>query len=160
MRDELALLGDFERSLKFHQTRVPMARARVFGGYRIPNPYPYPGKTHGITRGFSKPVTFPTDDSREQGDDGNEATLLRLSWEEGVAFMNYLLSRAVPHHDSLLENKNVRDWTFCDILRMPVALQKEWKNACYEELWCTSLRARYICAPVFLIQKNPNILFL
>ena len=30
-----------------------------FAGYRIPNPYPYPIKTHGNTHRFSKPMTFP-----------------------------------------------------------------------------------------------------
>jgi hypothetical protein len=48
--------------------------------------------------------------------------------------MNYLLSRAVPQHDDLPNEINVHDWTFRDILRLPAASQKEWKNACHEEL--------------------------
>ena len=39
---ELAVLRDFERSLKPDQTRLPVPRVRVFGGYKSLYPDPYP----------------------------------------------------------------------------------------------------------------------
>jgi hypothetical protein len=40
-----------------------MPQVRVFLGYKILYPNPYPRETRGKTHGFHKPVTFPTDDS-------------------------------------------------------------------------------------------------
>ena len=39
---ELAVSGDFERSLKLDQTRLPVPWVRVFGGYESLYPDPYP----------------------------------------------------------------------------------------------------------------------
>ena len=74
--------------------------------------------------------------------DDEQAQLLRLAQEEGVRFMNYLLAKAVPPHNLLPDTSNVREWTFRDILRMPTAQQKEWKDACREEL--EALRKRNV----------------
>ena len=74
--------------------------------------------------------------------DDQEAHMLKLAQEGGVRFMNYLLAKAIPPHDKLPNNINVRDWTFHDILQLPAAEQKEWKNACHEEL--ESLRKRNV----------------
>jgi hypothetical protein len=74
--------------------------------------------------------------------DDEQAQLVKLVQEGGVRFMHYLLAKAVPPHDELPNTSNIRDWGFRDILRMPAAHQKEWKNACREEL--EALRKRNV----------------
>jgi hypothetical protein len=67
--------------------------------------------------------------------DDDEDALYKLQKEGGVRFILYLVNKAIPRHDNDLPSEiNVRDWTFRDILRLPSAKQKEWKDACHEEL--------------------------
>src|SRR6202789_607473 len=69
--------------------------------------------------------------------------LLYLQREGGVKYLDLLLAKAVPAIDSELpDTANIREWTFKDIRRMPSASQKEWKQACREEL--ESLRRRKV----------------
>ena len=67
--------------------------------------------------------------------------MAELCREGGVELINFLLSHAVP-----VENRNpvcnIREWTFRDIASLPKAEQKEWKNACREEL--EALRKRKV----------------
>ena len=61
--------------------------------------------------------------------------LLRLQREGGVKYLDLLLAKAVPAIDSESpDTANICEWTFKDIRRMPSASQKEWKQACREEL--------------------------
>ena len=62
--------------------------------------------------------------------------------EGGVKTLNHLLAHAVPPDSEPLSTSNIREWSFKDILRMPLAQQKEWKTACHEEL--DSLRRRNV----------------
>lgn len=62
-----------------------------------------------------------------------EVQMAKLCREGGVDLINYLLAHAVPPVDGL-PIQNVRDWTYRDISRLPLAEQKEWKAACNEEL--------------------------
>jgi len=73
-----------------------------------------------------------------------EELVAKLAQEGGVDFMRYLLAQALPDANDLLPSpsKPVRDWTFRDIMRMPQLQQKEWKNACHEEL--EALRKRKV----------------
>src|SRR5258708_12997354 len=63
-----------------------------------------------------------------------ESQLATLAQEGGVGLINYLLANAVADDQPLSNTSSPREWTFHDILRMPSELQKEWKNACTEEL--------------------------
>ena len=54
--------------------------------------------------------------------------------EGGVEFLNYLLAKAVPLDPESPNTANICKWTFRDILKMPSTFQKEWKQACCEEL--------------------------
>ena len=72
-----------------------------------------------------------------------ESDIAKLAREGGVAFMNYLCAKAVPDHDDLPNPENVRDWTYKDIQKMPQHLQKEWQNACLEELEALNKRKVY-----------------
>jgi len=86
------------------------------------------------------PVRLPQPDSSVKRDsddplDDDEDALLKLQKEGGVRFILYLVSKAIPHHDNDLPSElNVQNWTFRDILRLPDAKQKEWKDACHKEL--------------------------
>jgi hypothetical protein len=69
--------------------------------------------------------------------------LLRLQREGGVKYLDLLLAKAVPATDpGSPDTAKIREWTFRDILKMPSASQKEWKQACREEL--ESLRRRKV----------------
>ena len=81
----------------------------------------------------SQPSPSATSDTEAPLDD-EHATLSKLAREGGVKLMNFLLAKAVPPHELLPNPANVRDWTFRDIMRMPEAQRKEWKDACREEL--------------------------
>ena len=67
-----------------------------------------------------------------------------MAQEGGAPLINFLLTKAIPPHecDALLSTQSVQDWTFQDILQLPIAERKEWKAACHEEL--ESLRAQHI----------------
>ena len=64
-----------------------------------------------------------------------------MAQEGGAPLINFLLAKAIPPNecDALLSTQSVRDWSFQDILRLPIVERKEWKAACHEEL--ESLRA-------------------
>jgi hypothetical protein len=81
----------------------------------------------------------------------------RLSQEGGVAFMNFLLSSAVPPHDSSLPTPppNVREWQFSDTTRMNPRDREEWRQACNEEL--DSLRKRNVFELVDLPKGRKTI---
>ena len=81
-------------------------------------------------------------DAREHlGED--EDRMAKLCREGGVELITELLSKAVPvDDDALPDTSKIRDWTFKDILKLPSAQQKEWMNACREEL--EALRQRKV----------------
>jgi len=71
-----------------------------------------------------------------------ESQLAKLAQEGGVGLINYLLAKADAGDQPLPTTSSPREWTFRDILCMPSELQKEWKQACLEEL--ESLRKRHV----------------
>src|SRR6266851_5183763 len=91
-----------------------------------------------------KPVTPPAipkgiSDGPESEDpqtdsEGDVDKLLCLAREGGVEFLNQLLAKAVPPDSETPDTANVQEWTFRDIIKMPKDAQKEWKQACREEL--------------------------
>ena len=71
-----------------------------------------------------------------------EQNLSTLVEQGGVEFLNHLLAKAVQPDSESLDPSKVREWSFRDIMCMPLAQQKEWKAACKQEL--DSLHARDI----------------
>ena len=63
--------------------------------------------------------------------------------------INYLLLKAIPPIEPPNQS-NIREWTYCDIARLPKAEQSEWRKACEEEL--EALRRR----KVFEIVDRPQ----
>src|SRR5260221_13458745 len=110
-----------------------------------------------VTLAYNPPVRLPQPSSSKKRDsddllDDDEATLLKLQKEGGVRFILYLVNKAIPRHDNDLPSElNVQNWTFRDILHLPAAKQKQWKDACYKEL--ESLRKRNIYK---LVQLPPG----
>jgi len=73
-----------------------------------------------------------------EGDPGNAKLAT-----EGGALWEYLLSKAIPHHDELPDPMNVRDWTSKDIGKLPAEDQRAWCKAQFEELEALKKRNVY-----------------
>ncbi|TRM57417.1 hypothetical protein BD626DRAFT_388346, partial [Schizophyllum amplum] len=61
--------------------------------------------------------------SEDLGDD--EARIEQLCREGGVGLITMLLSKAVDNDEDIPDTSNIRDWTFCDISKLPKAQQKD-----------------------------------
>jgi hypothetical protein len=57
-----------------------------------------------------------------------------LMKEGGVRYLNYLLAKADTPNSELPDVSKVRGWSYKDLLRLPQSQQKEWMDACYQEL--------------------------
>jgi len=62
---------------------------------------------------------------------------------EGGALWEYLLSKAIPHHDELPDPMNVREWTHKDIGKLSAKDQRAWCKAQFEELEALKKRNVY-----------------
>ena len=91
-----------------------------------PSKAPMPGET---TPSAPSETLQPESEEEDEVDD-----ILRLTREGGVEFLDYLLAKAVPLDLESPDTANIHEWTFRDILKMPSASQKEWKQACCEKL--------------------------
>ena len=119
-----------------------------------PDPSQQPGPSSTQRQATPPPlgrVPTPHDDKEDQ--DANCISYLgcpvsiltaAMAQEGGAPLINFLLAKAIPpnERDALLSTQSVRDWTFQDILWLPIVECKEWKAACHEEL--ESLRARRV----------------
>jgi len=63
-----------------------------------------------------------------------EETLSYLAKHGGVRNLNTLLAAAVPPGSEIPDTCNICKWSFKDIMRMPSAQQKDWIDACRQEL--------------------------
>jgi len=63
-----------------------------------------------------------------------EATLSYLVKHGGVRNLNTLLAAAVPPGSEIPDTCNICEWSFKDIMRMPSVQQKDWIDACRQEL--------------------------
>ena len=58
-----------------------------------------------------------------------------MAQEGGVSFINFLMQKAILMHEENTPSPTwVREWSFCDILKLPKKEQEEWKAACQDEL--------------------------
>jgi len=118
---------------------------------QVSTPVPRSGEQQTQVPGPSAPAV-PENDYRDPSlDNPEEEQLVKLAQEGGVEFIEYLLAQALPYNSSLPSKSNPREWTFRDIMRLPIADQKEWKTACQEEL--DSLRKRKVYE---LVELPPN----
>jgi hypothetical protein len=62
---------------------------------------------------------------------------------EGGALWEYLLTKAIPHHDGLPDPMNVQDWTHKDIGKLTADDQQAWHKAQFEELEALKKRDVY-----------------
>jgi len=63
-----------------------------------------------------------------------EETLSYLAKHGGVRYLNTLLAAAVPPGSEIPDTRNICEWSFKDIMRMPSVQQKDWIDACCQEL--------------------------
>jgi len=77
-----------------------------------------------------------SDDSSQSAKsvDKVEETLSYLAKHGGVRYLNTLLAAAVPPGSEIPDTRNICEWSFKDIMRMPSAQQKDWIDACRQEL--------------------------
>jgi len=64
----------------------------------------------------------------------NDPAIAKMAAEGGASWYNYLLSKAIPHHDAFPDPMNVHDWTSRDISKLPAKEQQEWHKAQFDEL--------------------------
>jgi hypothetical protein len=126
------IIRDVERQTYWKKTVEGSSRSRNRPTVRQPELVP----------GTSSQPTPDTHSDTEAPLDDEQAQLVKLAQEGGVRFMNFLLAKAVPPHDELPNPSKIREWTLRDVARMPEAQQKEWKDACREEL--EALRKRNV----------------
>src|SRR5487761_1184924 len=72
--------------------------------------------------------------SSDQSQSEVEMSLTLLAQEGGVKAINYLLAKAVSPQSLVPDVSNIREWSFKDIMRLPSSTQKEWIDACRQEL--------------------------
>jgi hypothetical protein len=130
--------GDKRNPVDLHREDRHRALGRQREDVRQDNPTA-PSQDEQLVPGPSSPTTG---DRYHDTPPDTESQLAKLAQEGGVGLINYLLT-AAGADDLPLPNKfSPQEWTFRDILRMPSELQKEWKQACFEEL--ESLRKRQV----------------
>ena len=100
-----------------------------------------PSDQQPLTSDAGLPGVWSEDPQPPESDDKVD-DLLYLTEEGGVKFLNHMLAKAVPNDSEASDTAQIREWTFRDILKMPSKEQKEWKQACREEL--ESLRRRKV----------------
>jgi hypothetical protein len=80
----------------------------------------------------------PLPPDSNQSDDGQlslENIMAQMAQEGGVSLINFLMQKAVPlHKGNTPTPTSVREWSFCDILKLSKKGQEEWKTACQDEL--------------------------
>src|SRR6266545_7077131 len=79
----------------------------------------------------SSGLTIPPHDNSQ---DKVERSLSLLSQEGGVEMLKYLLAKAVSPDSAVPDISKIREWSFKDIMHMPSNTQKEWLDACRQEL--------------------------
>ena len=62
----------------------------------------------------------------------SEEDVQKMCEEGGANLVRYLMGKALTTQDP--QTKNVRNWSYKDIARLPQAEQKLWRLACQEEL--------------------------
>src|SRR5487761_1816788 len=72
--------------------------------------------------------------SSNQSQSELERSLTSLAQEGGVKAINYLLAKAVTPQLPVPDISNIREWSFKDIICLPSTTQKEWIDACRQEL--------------------------
>ena len=98
------------------------------------------GQQETPTVPFTPQPSSDTPLPRPESEDEVEQNLSILMEEGGVETLNHLLAHAIPPDSEPLSTSNIREWSFKDILCMPLVQQKEWKTACHEELDSLCLR--------------------
>jgi hypothetical protein len=57
-----------------------------------------------------------------------------LTEEGGVKFLNHLLAKAITPDSGVPDVSKIREWSFKDIMCLTLVQQKEWIDACHQEL--------------------------
>ena len=82
---------------------------------------PQPDSPDNIPGGFPDTSAMPSEDDVQ-----------KMCEEGGANLVRYLMGKALAVSDN--QYKNVPNWSYKDIARLPQAEQKHWRLACQEEL--------------------------
>jgi len=123
-RDWKKVVG--EESSRPRQQNIP-------GGVPVPDSVPYYSSNE--EGGDDGELDDSEDETREllgspSPSEEEEAVVSRLSWEGGVGFLSFLVSKAVPVH----EEKEPKEWTYKDMIGLPAGQLEGWRAACQQEI--------------------------
>ena len=102
-------LRDIENTSRWRQTVGEASRP------------PQPDSPDNIPGGFPDTSATPSEDDVQ-----------KMCEEGGANLVRYLMGKALAVSNN--QYKNVRNWSYKDIARLPQAEQKHWRLACQEEL--------------------------
>jgi len=114
-------------------------RQTIPGGVPVPDSVPYYSSKEEDSEG-------EVDDALGSPSSSGDEKVARLSREGGVAFFNFLISKAVVAP----KERGPKEWTYRDVMGLPAGQLEEWRGACQREI--ETLLKRNI----FEIVKRPS----
>jgi len=135
---------DIERDTRHTQTwremtdeqRRSQSTSSCSDHFQETNPGPSPPHSSNDPNQSLGECSEGSDDSNQSAEsvDKVEETLSYLAKHGGVRNLNTLLATAVPPGSEIPDTHNIHKWSFKDIMRMPSAQQRDWIEACRQEL--------------------------
>jgi len=102
-------------------------RQAIPGGVPVPDSVPYySSEEEGSESGSEGEV----DDTLGSPSSSGDEKVARLSQEGGVAFFNFLISKAI----ATPKEKGPKEWTYRDVMGLPAGQLEEWRGACQREI--------------------------
>ena len=129
-----------------HERRVPHRPSNVYGDNRHPveqvkeieckshwhDIIREPGPSHRPEPQMpgnlsSTPIAPPAHTPMPPTTSDSKDDIERLCCEGGADLAAFLMSKAIPIQAISAETKPIHEWTYRDILKLPAAVQEEWK---------------------------------
>jgi len=102
-------------------------RQAIPGGVPVPDSVPYYSSEEEDSGSSS---AGEVDDALGSPSSSNDEKVARLSREGGVAFYDFLISKAIVTP----KEKGPKEWTYRDVMGLPAGQLEEWRAACQREI--------------------------
>jgi len=102
-------------------------RQAIPGGVPVPDSVPYYSSGEEDLGSSSEEEV---DDTLGSPSSSGDEKVARLSREGGVAFFNFLISKAIVTP----KEKGPKEWTYRDVMGLPAGQLEEWRAACQHEI--------------------------
>jgi len=102
-------------------------RQAIPGGVPVPDSVPYYSSGE---EGLGSDSEGEVDGALGSPSSSGDEKVARLSWEGGVAFFNFLISKAIVTP----KEKGPKEWTYRDVMGLPAGQLEEWRAACQREI--------------------------